>query len=358
MGEEGDARGALRLQGLVKRFGEVVAVAGVDLDLPPGQLISFLGPSGCGKTTLLRMIAGLERPTEGRVFLDDEDITDQAPHTREIGMVFQTLALFPHLNVAGNIGYGLRIRGVPGDRISARVDELLSLVDLEGLGGRRIPQLSGGQQQRVATARALALEPRLFLLDEPLSALDANLREQLQVELRLLQQKLGITTVMVTHDQREAMTMSDVVVVIRDGLVEQVGPPLEVYRRPATAFVAGFIGSTNLLKGSATGDGRVVIQDRAFAVSDPAALTDGERVIISVRPEFAHLERPGGSDENTLPGRVVFVRDLGELFECYIDCRLEDNVIVAGSPRERMDVSQGDAVTVRFPAEDCVVVRP
>jgi putative spermidine/putrescine transport system ATP-binding protein len=354
---EAEARGALRLQGLVKRFGDVVAVAGVDLDLPPGRLISFLGPSGCGKTTLLRMIAGLERPTEGRVFLDDEDITDQPPHTREIGMVFQTLALFPHLNVAGNIGYGLRIRGVPGDRISRRVEELLSLVDLEGLGDRRIPQLSGGQQQRVATARALALEPRLFLLDEPLSALDANLREQLQVELRLLQQQLGITTVMVTHDQREAMTMSDLVVVMRDGRVEQSGAPLEVYRRPATAFVAGFIGSTNLLEGSATGDGRVVVKNRPFVVHDPDALVDGERVVISVRPEYTHLEPPCGSAENALPGRVVFVRDLGELFECYIDCRLKENVIVAGSPRERMDVSQGDAVTVRFPAEDCVVVQ-
>jgi putative spermidine/putrescine transport system ATP-binding protein len=185
-----EARGGLTLQGLVKRFGEVTAVAGVDLELPAGRLISFLGPSGCGKTTLLRMIAGLEDPTEGRIFLDGEDITDRAPHTRDIGMVFQTLALFPHLSVGGNIGYGLRIRDVPKDQVGGRVQELLALVSLEGLADRRISQLSGGQRQRVATARALALQPRLFLLDEPLSALDANLREQLQVELRLLQQKL------------------------------------------------------------------------------------------------------------------------------------------------------------------------
>ena len=203
-----DVRGGLRLEGLVKRFDEVTAVAGVDLELPPGKLISFLGPSGCGKTTMLRMIAGLERPTEGRIFLDDDDITDRPAYTRDIGMVFQSLALFPHLNVAGNIGYGLRIRGAEKDQIATRVQELLALVSLEGLGDRRIQQLSGGQRQRVATARALALEPRLFLLDEPLSALDANLREQLQVELRLLQQQLGITTIIVTHDQREAMTMS------------------------------------------------------------------------------------------------------------------------------------------------------
>jgi putative spermidine/putrescine transport system ATP-binding protein len=352
-----DARGGLRLQGLVKRFGEVEAVAGVDLELPPGKLISFLGPSGCGKTTMLRMIAGLEQPTEGRVYLDGEDITERSPHTRDIGMVFQTLALFPHLSVAGNIGYGLRIRGVDAGRIRARVDELLRMVSLEGMGDRRISQLSGGQRQRVATARALALEPRLFLLDEPLSALDANLREGLQVELRLLQQQLGISTIMVTHDQREAMTMSDLVVVMQAGRVEQVGPPLDVYRRPATAFVARFIGSTNLLGGRALADGRVQVQDRAFTVEGGPAAFEGDRVVISVRPEEAHLSLDSTSDGNTLTGTVVFVRDLGELFECYVDCGFDRHVVVAGNPRERVPVDQGDRVTVRFPAEACVVVR-
>ncbi len=351
-----EARGGLRLQGLVKRFGDVAAVAGVDLELPPGKLISFLGPSGCGKTTLLRMIAGLEPPTEGRVFLDEEDITDRPPHTRDIGMVFQTLALFPHLSVAGNIGYGLRIRGVQRERTRQRVDELLALVSLEGLADRRISQLSGGQRQRVATARALALEPRLFLLDEPLSALDANLREQLQVELRLLQQKLGITTIMVTHDQRESMTMSDLVVVMRTGLIEQVGEPLEVYRRPATAFVAGFIGTTNLLPGRAAGDGAVRIREREFLVIGEGP-GEGRNVVVSVRPEDAHLLVGEVPERNALPGTVVFVRDLGELFECYVDCGLEQNVIVAGSPRERTPVEQGQRVTVVFPPESCVVVR-
>jgi putative spermidine/putrescine transport system ATP-binding protein len=356
MTPEGEDRGALRVQGLVKRFGDTTAVAGIDLELPAGKLISFLGPAGCGKTTLLRMVAGLEQPTEGRVFLDGEDITDRSPHTRDIGMVFQTLALFPHLNVAGNVGYGLRIRGVPRERIARRVEELLDLVSLEGLGGRRILQLSGGQRQRVATARALALEPRLFLLDEPLSALDANLREQLQVELRLLQQKLGITTIMVTHDQREAMTMSDLVVVMKDGRVEQVGEPLEVYRQPTTAFVATFMGSTNLLEGSAGPGDRVTVRDRPFALDGGSGAGSG-RVMISVRPEETHLEAGEAQDENTLPGTVVFVRDLGELFECYVDCGLEDHVVVAGSPRERVEVHQGDKVTVRFPPEACVVVR-
>ncbi len=350
-----DTHGGLRLEGLVKRFDDVTAVAGIDLELPPGKLISFLGPSGCGKTTLLRMIAGLERPTEGRVFLDDEDITDRPAYTRDIGMVFQSLALFPHLNVAGNIGYGLRIRGAPRERISTRVDELLRLVSLAGMGGRRIQQLSGGQRQRVATARALALEPRLFLLDEPLSALDANLREQLQVELRLLQQQLGITTIMVTHDQREAMTMSDLVVVMNDGRIEQVGGPLDVYRRPGSPFVAGFIGRTNLLRGEAAGDGSVAVAGRPFDVSGEAERSGEET--ISVRPESAQLAVGGLAERNALPGTVVFVRDLGELFECFVDCGLDEHVIVAGSPRDWVPVEQGAEVVVRFPAESCVVVR-
>jgi putative spermidine/putrescine transport system ATP-binding protein len=348
--------GGLRLEDLVKNFGEVEAVAGVDLELPPGKLISFLGPSGCGKTTLLRMIAGLEQPTAGRVYVDDEDITDLPPHKRDVGMVFQSLALFPHLSVADNVGYGMRIRGVAKNRIQARVNELLTLVSLEGTGSRRISQLSGGQRQRVATARALALEPRLFLLDEPLSALDANLREQLQVELRLLQQKLGITTIMVTHDQREAMTMSDLVVVMNAGRIEQVGEPLDVYRKPASAFVARFIGSTNLLRGERGTDGSVVVSGREFLVMGEVPY---EGAAVSVRPEDAHLVVGELPERNALPGTVVFVRDLGELFECYVDCGLDENVIVAGSPRERVDVQQGQRVSVVFPKESCIVVgRP
>jgi putative spermidine/putrescine transport system ATP-binding protein len=302
---------------------------------------------------MLRMIAGLEQPTEGRILVDDEDVTGQPPHVRDMGMVFQSLALFPHLTVAGNIGYAMRIRGVAKERIRERVDELLALVSLEGLADRRISQLSGGQRQRVATARALALEPRLFLLDEPLSALDANLREQLQVELRLLQQKLGITTIMVTHDQREAMTMSDLVVVMNAGRIEQIGAPLDVYRRPATSFVARFIGTTNLLAATRGGDGVLRVVGREFDVSGDVATGD---VVISVRPEDAHLQVGEPPERNSLPGTVVFVRDLGEMFECYVDCGSDANIVVAGSPRERVQVQQGQHVTVSFPAEACIVV--
>ena len=213
----------LSLKGVTKNFGSVVAVSEVDLDLPDGKLISFLGPSGSGKTTLFRLVAGLEPPTAGAVFLDGRNITGIPTHKRNMGMVFQSFALFPHLTVGQNVAYGLRIRGVDKQTRKQRIDELLELVRMPGVADRHISQLSGGQQQRVAMARALALEPVLFLLDEPLSALDAKLREAMQVELRQLQKRLGITTIVVTHDQREAMTISDFVVVLDEGVVQQVG---------------------------------------------------------------------------------------------------------------------------------------
>jgi putative spermidine/putrescine transport system ATP-binding protein len=352
-----ESRAGLTLDAVVKRFDDVVAVAGVSLELPEGRLVSFLGPSGCGKTTLLRMIAGLEKPTEGRIYLNGEDITDKPPHTRDIGMVFQTLALFPHLDVAHNIGYGLKIRRVEQTTVDKRVQELLTLVALEGIGSRRVSQLSGGQRQRVATARALALEPKLFLLDEPLSALDANLREELQIELRLLQQKLGITTIVVTHDQREAMTMSDVVVVMREGRVEQMGAPLDVYRKPATAFVARFIGTTNLLEGRREGDDQIRVGDHIFRVSGEIEGA-GDKALISVRPEDARLGTDGPADHNRLPGRIVFERDLGELSQWYVDCGLEENVVVNSPGRSEEHIEQGRRVTVYFPPEACVPVRP
>ena len=354
---------ALVLDGLVKRFGSVVAVDGVSLEIPPGALVSFLGPSGCGKTTLLRMLAGLERPTAGSIVLGGADVTRQPAHHRDIGMVFQSLALFPHLDVRRNIGYPLRIRGTDRRTVASRVDELLGLVHLDGLGGRPVRKLSGGQRQRVAIARALACEPSLFLLDEPMSALDANLREALQVELRLLQQRLGITTIMVTHDQREAMTMSDVVVVMNDGRVEQAGPPLEVYRRPATAFVARFMGATNLVPAKVHGADVVKIGGR-HRVAVPSAAHGkvvGADIVLSLRPGDATVlpvDDTAPAAPDTIPGEVVFVRDLGTTFECFVDCGLDEPLVASGSGRDHPDVGQGDTVAVHLPPDRCVVVAP
>ena len=251
----------LVLEGITKHFGSFTAVDDVSLAVPHGTFVCLLGPSGCGKTTLLRMIAGLENPSAGRILLDGADMTEVPTHKRDFGMVFQSLALFPHLNVADNVAYALRIRGVGAQERRRRIDELLSLVDLSGYAQRPVSKHTGRQRQRVAIFRALAVSPKLFLLDEPLSALDAKLREAMQVELRQLQQRLGITTIVVTHDQREAMTMADLVVVMGEGRIRQAAPPIEVYRRPADSFVADFIGSTNLLdvvrngQGSAMGAG-------------------------------------------------------------------------------------------------------
>ena len=342
-------------QGLTKTFGAVRALDGVDLAFPHGRFVCLLGPSGCGKTTLLRLIAGLEAPTAGRVLLDGRDVTGVPAHRRDFGMVFQSLALFPHLSVAENVAYGLRVRGVDRARRRARAAELLELVRLPGVLDRGIAQLSGGQRQRVAIARALALDPKLFLLDEPLSALDAKLREAMQVELRLLQQRLGVTTVVVTHDQREAMTMADLVVVMDHGRVQQVGAPLEIYRRPANAFVAGFIGLSNLLKGTFR-RGSVEVDGHAIrAEGAPPGLADGAPVTLSVRPEEAHVLPAGSAGANRLPAEVAFVRDLGANVEITARCGGRELLVVT-TPRERPEVGIGSPVVVELPPAACVVL--
>jgi putative spermidine/putrescine transport system ATP-binding protein len=347
----------LHLERVGKTFGSFVAVTDVDLDFPHGKFVCLLGPSGCGKTTLLRLIAGLETPTTGRILLDGEDLTGTPAHRRGFGMVFQSLALFPHLTVGENIAYGLRIRGADRAEQRRRAAELLELVRLSGVIDRHVSQLSGGQRQRVAIARALALNPKLFLLDEPLSALDAKLREAMQIELRLLQQRLGISTIVVTHDQREAMTMADIVVIMNQGRVQQVGPPLESYRNPANAFVADFIGISNLLPGTLQGNGTVTVHQRPIRVeSVPDGLAAGAPVTLSVRPEEVHLRPADEPGENRIPGNVTFIRDLGASVEVSVQCNGTE-ILAVTTPRDRPRAGVGDPVAVELPAASCVVLK-
>ena len=287
----------VRLVEVTKRFGPVVAVDRLTLEVPAGRLVTFLGPSGCGKTTTLRLVAGLEAPTAGRIFMGGEDVTRLPAALRKVTMVFQSYALFPHLTVFENVAYGLRIARVREAEVRRRVAEALALVGLPEVEGRYPAQLSGGQQQRVALARALVMEPRVLLFDEPLSNLDAKLRRRVRAEIRELQQRLGITSIYVTHDQAEALALSDVVVVMHQGRVEQVGPPEDLYRRPATRFVADFIGEANLLPARYDG-GRVTVGGYTFPFAQPG-MGPGA-VTLMARPEAVHLARDGEG----LPGRV------------------------------------------------------
>ncbi len=296
--------GEVTLVDLVKRFGDVAAVAGINLDMPSGEFFSMLGPSGCGKTTTLRMIAGFEQPTEGRILLDGEDMAYTPPHKRNVNTVFQNYALFPHLNVADNVAFGLRRQKVGKQELRQRVGEALELVQLTGFEKRKPGQMSGGQQQRVALARALVLKPAVLLLDEPLGALDAKLRKALQVELKALQQQVGITFVYVTHDQEEALTMSDRIAVMADGRVEQVGPPQEIYEAPETVFVADFLGVSNLMDAEAVGGANICrLMVGEFELDALQGKTDARGPSkVTIRPERVRLEESRRGRRQPHPG--------------------------------------------------------
>jgi len=306
------------LEAVTKRYGDTAALADVSFTARDGEFFTLVGPSGCGKTTTLRTIAGFESPDEGRVWFGERDVTGLPPERRDVGIVFQDYALFPHMTVEENVAYGLRFRDPPGDvGTDERVAELLDLVDLSGMGDRDPEELSGGQRQRVALARAIAPGPQVLLLDEPMSALDARLRESLRREVRAIQTELGITTVYVTHDQEEALAVSDRVAVMADGRIEQVGRPVDVYRRPATRFVAAFVGENNLLSGTVAGVGndhlRVAVEDRAFAVAIGASnrrYSTGDPVEFCVRPEA--LSPAAADDHNSLAVTVEDWEFLGE----------------------------------------------
>jgi putative spermidine/putrescine transport system ATP-binding protein len=293
---------AIRLTGLHKSFGAVTAVDGVDLEIADGEFFSMLGPSGSGKTTVLRLIAGFESPTGGTIALGGVDVTRRPPYERDVNTVFQDYALFPHMSVLDNVAYGLRVRRVPRRQRREQAEEALRSVRLDGFAGRRPGQLSGGQRQRVALARALVNRPKVLLLDEPLGALDLKLREEMQIELKGIQRQVGITFVFVTHDQEEALTMSDRVAVFSDGRIEQIGPPAALYEHPASAFVAGFVGTSNLLAG------------------DVAQAVLGDAGAFSVRPEKIRIDgAPAGADEVSAKGRVAEVSYAGATTRFLVD---------------------------------------
>jgi putative spermidine/putrescine transport system ATP-binding protein len=342
---ERSARPAIRLEAVEKRFGDVVAVAGIDLEIADGEFFSMLGPSGSGKTTTLRMIAGFELPTAGRILLHGQDVTHLPPFDRDVNTVFQDYALFPHMSVGDNIAYGLVVRKVPKAERVARVAEALRMVRLEGYEQRRPTQLSGGQRQRVALARALVNRPRVLLLDEPLGALDLKLREEMQIELHRIQQEVGITFIYVTHDQVEALTMSHRVAVFNRGRIEQVGAPAEIYERPATQFVAGFVGTSNLITGAAA----------QSLVGRPGTFT--------VRPEKIHMAGPEethGADEISAGGRIRDVVYLGSDTRYVVELDAGAQLVVteqnlATSSTEAL-AQQGRAVRLIWKRQHCLLV--
>jgi putative spermidine/putrescine transport system ATP-binding protein len=320
---------AVRLEGVVKRFGEVVAVDGVDLEVREGEFFSMLGPSGSGKTTCLRMIAGFENPTEGRIFLDGEDVVKLAPYDRDVNTVFQDYALFPHMTVGENVTYGLMVRKVPRAERKERVADALEMVRLAEYGERKPSELSGGQRQRVALARALVMRPRVLLLDEPLGALDLKLRHQMQIELKHIQQEVGITFIYVTHDQEEALTMSDRLAVFNRGRIEQLGSPAEVYERPATGFVAGFVGVSNVL------------------ADDVAVAITGDAHAFTIRPEkIAMVDLDAVVEEGrcTATGHVREVVYLGAVTRYNVELDLGGTLVVMA---QNLETSSMEALQVR-----------
>ena len=346
----------LQLTGLTKTYGDFHAVSGVDLDIQQGELVVLLGPSGCGKTTTLRMIAGFIAPTAGEIRLGGNDITRQPPWKRNTGLVFQSYALFPHLTVADNVVFGLRMRKLPQPRIAAKLTEVLRLVRLEGLANRLPRELSGGQQQRVALARALVIEPDILLLDEPLSNLDAKLRHEVRVEIRELQKELGLTTVMVTHDQEEALTMADRLVVMSHGQVQQVGSQRELYEKPANTFVASFVGRTNFLRGCVEAPGIFRSESGLAIRCDQGAATNGRT--LALRPERLSLATAlVAGAENCFPGTVEFASYLGGMLEYYVRLTPQDRLMVQ-APNKLADPAHdvGDRVHVHWPARASLVL--
>jgi iron(III) transport system ATP-binding protein len=350
----------LRIDGLSKRFGAFTALRDIALEIRQGEFVCFLGPSGCGKTTLLRIIAGLELQTTGRILQGGRDISALPPSSRDFGIVFQSYALFPNLSVAKNVGYGLVSRGLKRREIDARVAELLELVGMPDAGAKYPSQLSGGQQQRVALARALAISPGLLLLDEPLSALDARVRVRLRHEVRALQRRLGITTVMVTHDQEEALSMADRIVVMNQGVIEQVGTPLEIYRRPASPFVADFVGSMNFLDGVISETGRIRVGATELDCAAINGFTAGTSVGVCLRPEDVTVRNVGPATPNRLPVEVAGLDFLGAFCRATLKPEGDSGSIVADFSINLMrdlHVEEGSRLEIALPPDRLQLFR-
>ena len=351
----------IALEGVTKRFGDLVAVDDLHLEIPRGSFFALLGPSGCGKTTTLRMIGGFEDPTEGTIRLGGADVTDLPPFKRDVNTVFQSYALFPHLDVERNVAFGLERRGVKRDEIRTRVAAALELTQLSGLGKRRPNQLSGGQQQRVALARALVNRPKALLLDEPLGALDLRLRRQLQLELKTIQQDVGITFVHVTHDQEEAMTMADEIAVMHEGRIEQRGSATDLYEHPATEFVANFLGLSNLVDARAVGDGAYETHDGA-RVHVPRGRAREGAVRVGVRPEKVHIHGRGAeppSGHNVLRGTVHLATFLGVSLQYVVRTAGGDELTVIEQNRAGAhagSVGPGEQVALSWEPEHTFVV--
>lgn len=345
---------AISIRNLSKRFGEVEVLRDVDLQIAEGEFVSLLGPSGCGKTTTLRCVAGFEFPDDGRIMFGDADKTFVAPEHRDVGMVFQSYALFPHLTVRENLAFGLEMRNRPATEIRERIDAVLEMVQLSGLHDRYPRELSGGQQQRVALARALVIEPSVLLLDEPLANLDAALRDDMRFFIRDLQQRVGITSIYVTHDQSEAIVMSDRIVVMFDGQIAQVGKPREIHDRPASRRVAEFVGRSNFLKATVSGtspDGKYAIETAygPMVAHGNQCLADGDSVSLMVRPESFTLGRgePGWNVLGATVSKAVYLGDAINL-----ELKLSNGQSVLASVRADCPASQGDAVDISFPPEN------
>ncbi len=356
---------AVRFYGVTKRFGTVTALDDVSLQVRRGELMTLLGPSGCGKTTLLNLVAGFLKPDSGELALEGQRVTDVPTYRREVGIMFQNYALFPHMTVAANVGYGLKMRRLPRAEIARRVGEALSLIKLEGLGERRPRELSGGQQQRVALARALVIRPKVLLLDEPFSALDRNLRASMQVEIKEIQRQLGVTTIFVTHDQSEALSLSDRIAVIADGGLRQLGTPEEIYRRPVDRFVASFVGDVNVLHGhlERVEGSTAVVTLGAMKVLVPSqtlqGVADGDAIDLFVRPE--ELRVAGSGDPVAARGIVAAQIYQGGHVDLYVDAQdvASGRLLLRLAAKENMSLwPAGAPIGMTFSADRAIPFRP